>query len=269
MGLPVLGWLEENGNKVWWATFWRLCGLSAMIQFGGVLIADSVYLEGLYAQTLQPVTELILWRLRYAPWLGHWMMVLQGGKIDLAAWRVFQMGNVWVLAVWMGMAVLVAGCAAALRRVESKGASREMWIAACALVCTMLVLIGVSMHHYRQDPAWHAEREDLAAAVEMVEEGIQDGDGVVVSPYLYPVWYYAMNEARFGVSWYSWPVPGDEVAAEQAMAGFIPLAERYERAWLIEQGVELPTRAQFRETFALMETRRFGEDVWVSVYVVE
>jgi len=130
------------------------------------------------------------------------------------------------------------------------------------------VLTGLSMRQYRQDPAWHSGREDLAAAVELVEEELQEGDGVVVSPYLYPVWYYAMNGAHFGLTWYSWPVPGDEEESSRAMEGFLPFVDEYERLWLIEEGVDIQTARQFREEFNLVETRRFGEDVWVRLYRV-
>ena len=269
MGLPLLQWLEKQANRGWGIAFGGVCCLSMLIQLGGVLVTDPAYLEGLYEKTLQPVTELILWQVRHVPWLGHWGIVLQGGEIDLAVWRVFQQGTMRVLAVFGALVLLVAGCAFSLWRLAQDGESRRMWAAAGALGCAMLVMIGISMRMYRPDPAWHFGREDLAAAVELVEMAMQEEDGVVISPYLYPVWYYAMNEAQFGASWYSWPVPGDEDAADQALEGFLLLAEEYERVWLIEEGLEFPAGAQFREAFELVETRRFGEDVWVSVYAVE
>jgi hypothetical protein len=269
MGLPVLQWLEKRGSKSMWIALGSLFDLSAAIQLGAVLITDPVYLQGLYEQTLQPVTNLILWRLRYVPWVGHWRLVFQGGEIDLAMWRVFRHGNLWALAALAGLVLLVAGSAAALWQLEHKGAHRKMWITAGALSFAMLALMAVSMRLYRQDPAWHTGREDLAESVAFVEEQVQDGDGVVVAPYLYPVWYYAMNEAQFGRAWYSWPVPGDGEESSRAMEGFLPLADGYRRVWLIEEGADFSVEAQFREAFDLVETRRFGEDVWVTVFEVE
>lgn len=271
MGLPGLHWLQERESRALKGVVWGLSVLSGVIQLGGVLIADPAYLEGLYRQTTQPVTELILWQVRFAPWIGHWGMVLRGEAIDLAMARIARQGEWHVLAVWAGLLVLTAGCAVALWRLERKGAGRKMWVAAGALGCAMLVMTGVSMSLYQQDPAWYGDRDDFAMAVGLVETQMQGGDGVVISPYLYPLWYYAMNEAGFG-TWYSWPVPGDEEAAEQALEGFIPLAEGYERVWLIEEasvpGGDFPAAAQFGEEYDLLETRHFGEDVRVSVYEV-
>jgi hypothetical protein len=131
------------------------------------------------------------------------------------------------------------------------------------------MVMAVNMRLYRLDPAWYAEREDLAAAVELVESEVQGGDGVVVSPYLYPVWYFAMNEAQFGRVWYSWTVPGDEEMSARAMEGFLLLAQEFERVWLIEEGADFPTTGQFRESFDLVETQRFGEDVWVTLFAAQ
>ena len=269
MGLPCLQWLEAHGNRGLKATVWGLFALSGVIQLGGVLIADPVYLASLYEQTLQPVSELVLWNLRYAPWIGHWQMVFQGAPLDLALARMVQQGEWRVLAAWVVMAALTAGSLVALRRMENGAKQNKMWIAAGALGFAMLMVTGGNMRLYRQDPVWYAGREDFAAAEALVKAEMAEGDGVVVSPYLYPIWYHAMNEAQFGQAWYSWPVPGDEAESERAMAGFLPLAEGYERVWLIEEGLDFPAGEQFRDVFDLVETRRFGEDVWLSVFAVQ
>ncbi len=270
MGLPGLQWLEEKGSRVMNAAVCGLCGFSALIQLGGVLIADPVYLQSLYEQTLQPVTELILWQLRYAPWIGHWQMVYQGAPIDLAMTRIAQQGEWRVLVGGAVMAALVVGSLFALRRMEHGEKKNSMWLAAGVLSFAILMVMAVNMRLYRLDPAWYAEREDLAAAVELVELEVQGGDGVVVSPYLYPVWYFAMNEAQFGRVWYSWPVPGDEEMSERAMEGFYIVGAGV-RARLVDRGRRrnFPTTGQFREAFDLVETQRFGEDVWVTVFAVQ
>lgn len=273
MGLPGLQWLEEKGSRAMHAAVCGLCGLSALIQLGGVLIADPVYLQSLYEQTLQPVTELILWQLCCAPWIGHWLMVFQGTPLALAMWRVFQQGEWRVLVGGAVTAALAAGSLFALWRMENGVQRNRRWLAAGVLGFVMLLVMGVNMRLNRQDPVWYAEREDFAAAEALVQTEMTDGDGVIVSPYLYPLWYHAMNSAQFGNIWYSWPVPGDETESERAMERFLPLAEGLERLWLIEErsaaGGGFPAAAQFGEQFALVEEWTFGDDVRVSVFAVE
>ena len=272
MGLPALQWLEENRNSGLKATVWGLFALSCVIQLGGVFIADPAYLVDLYEQALQPVPELVLWHLRYAPWLGHWRMVLQGALPDLALARIFQGGNRRVLAVWGVQALLVAGNLLAVWRMECKAAANRLCILAGVLSLAMLAVTGVNMRLYRQDPAWYSGREDFAAAEALVQAELADGDGVIVSPYLYPLWYHAMNEGQFGEGWYSWPLPGDEEAAEQAMEDFLSLAQGYERLWLIEEasvaGEAYPVEGQFGEHFELVGEWVLGDDVRVSVFDV-
>ncbi len=273
MGLPGLEWLEVHGNRFIQIMFWSLCGVSALIQLGGMLIPDPVYLQGLYAQTLRPVTELILWQLRYAPWIGHWRMVFQGAPLDLAMARIAQQGDWRVLVGGAVMAALAAGSLIALRRMEQGEKQNRMWIAAGMLGIAMLTVVGVNMRLYRQDPAWYAEREDFAEAGALVQAEMAEGDGVVVAPYLYPVWYYAMNDAQFDGGWYSWPVPGDAAESERALEGFLSLSAEYERVWLIEEasvpGGDFPAATQFGEEYDLLEELTFGDDVRVSVFAVQ
>jgi hypothetical protein len=227
----------------------------------------------LYEYTLQPVTELVLWNFRYAPWLGHWRMVLQGAPLDLAMARIAQQGEWRALVGGAVMAALTAGSLIALRRMEHGGKQKRIWISAGALGFAMLLTVGITMRLNRQDPAWYAGREDFAAAEALVQTEMAEGDGVIVSPYLYPVWYYAMNDVQFDGGWYSWPVPGDATESERAMAGFHSLAEGLDRVWLIEEasvpGGDFPAAAQFGEEYDLLGTRPFGDDVRVSLYEVE
>jgi hypothetical protein len=44
MGLLGLQWLEEHGHRAIKAAAWGLFGMSVVIQLGGVLVADPVYL---------------------------------------------------------------------------------------------------------------------------------------------------------------------------------------------------------------------------------
>ena len=273
MGLPGLQWLEAHGNSWSKAAVWGLFGLSSLIQLGGVLIADPVYLAKLYEQTLQPVSELVLWNLRYAPWFGHWQMVFQGASLDLAMTRIAQQGEWRVLVGGAVMAALAAGSLFALRRMDHGEKQNSMWLAAGVLSLAMLMVMAVNMRLYRLDPAWYTEREDFASAEAFVQDKMAAEDEVVISPYLYPLWYHAMNEAQFGKAWYSWPVPGNEAEEERAMEGFLPLVGGVDRLWLIEQrsavGEEFPAAAQFGEQFALVEGWTFGDDVRVSVFAVQ
>lgn len=257
MGLPGLQWLEKNGNLRWRMAAWVLLFLSCFIQLGGVLITEPMYLASLYAASIRPIPELVLWNLRYAPWIGHWQQIFQGASLDLAAARIFSRGGGHILILWAGQIALVMGSLLAVLRMWRKKRQRRLWTFACFLGISTLVVTGFSMSVNRQDPAYHPDREDFAAAERLVESSLAKGDGVIVSPYLYPLWYHAMNEAQFDQPWYSWPVPGDAEESSEALDRFMPDASRYQRMWLIEErsaaGDPYPAAGQLAGRFNLVE----------------
>ncbi|MCD4672486.1 MAG: hypothetical protein K8R77_07480, partial [Anaerolineaceae bacterium] len=277
MGLPGLQWLEKNENLYWRIAAWVLLFLSCFIQLGGVLITDPTYLASLYATSIRPIPELVLWNLRYAPWIGHWQQIFQRASLDLAAARISPRGDGRILILWAGQIALVMGSLVVLLRMRCEAGQRRLWAFAGFLGISTLVVAGFSMGVNRQDPAYYPDREDFAAAEHLVESSLAKGDGVIVSPYLYPIWYHAMNEAQFGQPWYSWPVPGDAEESSEALDRFMPNASRYQRMWLIEErsaaGNPYPTAGQLAGHFNLVEQWAYFDEtgersVQVSLFEV-
>lgn len=236
MGLPGLCWLEERPGSGWWWLVAGLAGVSILIQLGGVLIAEPVYLAGLYDLSLRPVPELVVWNVRYAPWLGHWRLIMAGTPLDLAAGRLYLQGDRRMPGLWVVEAGVVG---LSLWGLFSRRSSLNRWAGRAAVAVAGLVLVGAvwwSMFHFSRDGLYALEREELSAAEEWVKAGLVEGDVLVIAPYLYPVWYHALNFGQFPQPWYSWPVPGEDDTSAAALERFLPVASQYQRVWLIEEG---------------------------------
>ena len=265
MGLPGMRWLEEKTRRNWRWAAWGFAAVSSLIQLGGVLLADAAYLASLYPLSLRPVPELAVWNVRYAPWIGHWRLILQGAPLNLAAARVLAQGETWIWGLLAGQAIFLAGSVTGLMRGLRSTGLRQMRLWVGILGVGLICVLGFSGKAFASDPAYARQRGELAAAEVWVAALLEEGDGIIISPYLYPVWYHTINGAGFGQPWYSWPVPEDDEAAKAALERFREAASSYRRVWLIEErstwGEPFPAGGQLQVPFELVETRTFLDAV--------
>ena len=261
-GLPGLKWLQENASRPWRLITWGLFATSVMIQLGGVLLADPVFLTSLYAFSNRPVPELVLWDLRYAPWIGHWRMILQGAPLNLAAVRILSQGVTRMWGMVAGLLLILIGGAAGLLTLQPSVPGHKGWRLCLGLIAAgltgTLVFGGQAL---RSDPAFAAQRLELTAVETCVASALKEGDEIIIAPYLYPVWYHAINGAGFGQPFYSWPVPGDDAAVETTLQRFDEITLDARRVWLIEersvQGIPFPAGKQLQGRYLRVEKWSF------------
>ncbi|MCB2179573.1 hypothetical protein KQH54_00460 [bacterium] len=188
---------------------WTLTIVGFLIQIGGVLISDSVYLAQVYArENILDIGETV-WRFDLMPALYHWKMLFWGEAPSLAITRNFSLYPALISSLILVLLVLIGYLSFALFRISSRKSIpepiysrifRRFLSVYLLLLLPIFLLIG-----YRSDPIYFASWEPLQAAVQRLEQEVTADDVVVVAAYQTPAWYYLMNFGRLSTPWYSLP----------------------------------------------------------------
>ncbi|MGD8455700.1 MAG: hypothetical protein PVF83_04880 [Anaerolineales bacterium] len=250
--LAVLPWIDRglSSNKRWPRyTLVALIGVSILIQLGGVLVSNATYAADLYLEKDVPDIGLTIWQFRHAPLIQHWRLLFSGLGPNLAAWRIFPHAGVLVavsLALCLAVAVISLAWLKSLPH-------RRLFV--LLPLITIFLVPALMLAAYKNDPHYGAWRLDILEAEKHLNENAQEGDVLLIYPYLGTDWYYFINFYGGELPWYSLP-PDYPITEEDTTTDLIlSLYESYARVWLL---VEI-TPAESATTHAFETLTYFGQ----------
>ena len=224
---------------------WGLVGIalvSGSVQLIGVLVPVKAYYIDMARLGYEAFGTLGIWSASHSALLWHWRWLARGGLPELASLRVGL--NALPFVTTLGVLGIFATWAIVVR--ATRGTAFLGVIFAFG-VSVLLVRV------YSIDPVHTAQRDDLDAAFEHLNNDLQLDDVQVIKAYGLPVWKYWMNRAGAGMKWYSLPfsfpnthsldTPTLNLFEELAISGPVRMwlvvdsaapgaNERHERVWL-------------------------------------
>jgi hypothetical protein len=257
---PAVEFLLESRHMLAKVLLWGLALVGIIIQLGGVLVSNSAYTIELYYNQLVPDLGRVLWSIRLAPLAAHWRLLMEGAELNLAFIRCWQGSPALVAGVVGGCMLLIAGGLIAIFRVLKGKEEKPRWL--WSGVFLAFALPGLLLSGYRLDPRYGANRADVRALAEVLEEQAQPGDVVLVFPYLRTTWNYFMNFYRGEADWFSLPntFPAGEMSSTMTLVeGF---GDEYQRVWLVSEMAAWEPTPSFVEGYL----QQFGETQALAVF---
>jgi hypothetical protein len=228
---------------------------SILIQLGGVLISNATYAIDLYIQKDVSDIGLTIWTPQHAPLIQNWRLLISGEGPDLAVWNVFLFSPILVSICLVLCFAILAGSflfiRTFMRSLEPKRIRRYL-IPLLVVVCFLTPPLMLTA--YRHDPQYSVWRLDVLAAEKHLAANAEEGDVVLVYPYLGGDWYYFMNFYSGELPWYSLPSTfpaGGEDATTDLISSLYP---SYDRIWLVAE----TTPPEPIHTYALQTLTYFG-----------
>ncbi|MBI3362689.1 MAG: hypothetical protein HY023_16430 [Chloroflexi bacterium] len=266
---PALDATLSTRSTALHVTTWGLIGLSVLAQVGGVAANARVYVAAIDRLGPDAVRQLAIWQPRYSAILGHWQMLANGAKPEIAWVRAWH-GNAPAVALVNAMWLIVAAVSVWGLRRPSIGLSAFSLVMALALPYPMLKA------YYLLDPAHYGQRPAFRAAAEFMDREAAQGDVVLVQAYGQPLWHFYLNYNAGLVEWYSLPLhfptreeldrataSGDTTAtlAPSAVTLLRRLPIQYRRAWLINALDAVPGGLRLEEKWLAAHYSLLGE--WI------
>jgi len=208
--------------KGWiWIAF--LGGLSGLVQLIGISTPLVEYYLHMISLSPQASGTLGIWDPGYSALVWTAGRILSGGDWDLAALRAGLTG----LLTTSGLAVL--GCLAFLQL-----RSRPSWITPVLLGCSCLAIL-LLPKCFSADPAYYPSRSDFRSAQNDLQTLTSPGDGLVISSYGTPAWYYWINWGPADLAWVSLPfsLSGDSGIGVSVEGILAATSSDHERIWLL------------------------------------
>ena len=176
-----------------WIYIALLGGLSALVQLIGISTPLAEYYLHMISISPQASGLLGIWDPGYSALVWTASRILSGGGWDLANLRAGLPG----LLTAAGLAALA--CLAWLRL-----RSRPNWMTLLLLGCTCLVIL-LLPKCFSADSAYYPSRNDFQAAQGDLQSLTSPVDGLVISSYGTPAWYYWINWGPADLAWVSLP----------------------------------------------------------------
>jgi hypothetical protein len=206
-----------------WIYIALLGGLSALVQLIGISAPLGEYYRSLMSLSPQAAGSLGIWDPGYSALVWTAGRILSGGDWDLAVLRAGLLG----LLTAAGLAAL--GCLAFL-----KLRSRPTWMTPVLLGCTSLVFF-LLPKSFSADPAYYPSRNDFRSVQNDLQTLASSADGLVISSYGSPTWYFWMNWGSADLAWVSLPfsLSGSSRLAFSVEAILAAASGDHERIWLL------------------------------------
>ena len=241
--LPVLDEILASPRRVPKMLFKALFVIGVLIQLGGVLISDSVYLNRLYGEYHVADLGDTIWQFRWMPAVQHWGMALHGEGLNL---NLAFLRNRYFFPTFTALLLLILGAVlvflvvSLIKVVQGKPVSAffsAKWRVGLMGVYLVVVLPLLMLIAFRFDPAYFPAWENLPQVSQYINQEWQAGDVIVVDGYQKPAWYSLMNYTPLNTSWYS--LPEDPMHWPTALdALFIPPAPPA-HTWLVLEDVNV------------------------------
>jgi len=206
-----------------WIYIALMGSLSALVQLIGISTPLVEYYRSLMSLSPQAAGSLGIWDLGYSALVWTAGRILSGGDWDLAALRAGLPG----FLTSTGLAALA--CLAWLRH-----RSRPNWMTLLLMGCTSLVIL-LLPKCFSADPAYFPSRSDFRSAQIDLQNLASPTDGLVISSYGSPAWYYWMNWGSADLTWVSLPfsLSGSSGLAFSVEAILAAASRDHERIWLL------------------------------------
>jgi hypothetical protein len=205
---------------IWIATLGLLSGL---VQVIGVSAPVGDYYGSMGSQLPPIPAALQTWNPRFSALTWTAGRMLSGGKWDLA-----------ILQAHLPGLLTAAGLAALACLAWVKIRSRYLWITLALLGCASLATLSLPKI-FAIDPAYYPGRSDLREAQADLKALAQSQDGLVISSYGAPAWYYWMNWGPTIPAWVSLTFslsPGTDIPAPVAKI-LEDASQAHARTWLL------------------------------------
>jgi len=231
---PAIDFLLHSPKKLAQVFFWGFLGLGVLFQLGGVLVSNSAYMLDLFYIQLVPDVGRVLWSFEHAPLLVHWRLLIAGAEVNFASARVFDLSTGWTTAVIAGCLFLAGvGSIFMMKALREKiPRAIRLWMAVF-LIFGFIALPAMILVGYRNDPRYGANRSDVVQTAAVLESEVEQGDVILVFPYLRTSWNYMLNFYQGETDWYSLPntYPAGDVSSTLHLVD--RFGEKYSRIWLV------------------------------------
>ena len=199
-----------------------------IIQLGGVLISDSVYLDILYNQ--QNIRDLskTLWRFDLMPALQHWRLAFSGTEINLAFVRNFNFFPALVSILVLILTGAVGFAAVSLiRKPDTSKLNHTLMLGVYSLTILPLLMLVA----YRFEPSYFPVWGNLNTAIEIIRTESTPWDIVIVDGYQRPAWYQLVNHGRLSQPWAS--LPENPIYWQSTVSSALAEASPASRVWFL------------------------------------
>lgn len=206
-----------------WIYIALLGGLSALVQLIGISAPLVEYYRYLMSLSPQAAGSLGIWDPGYSALVWTAGRILSGGDWDLAVLRAGLPG----LLTATGLAALACLAWLQLR-------SRHIWMTLLLLGCTSMAVL-LLPKCFSADPVYYPSRSDFWAAQDDLQSQASSTDGLVISSYGSPAWYYWMNWGSANLAWISLPfsLSGSSGLAVSVEAILAAASRDHERIWIL------------------------------------
>lgn len=264
-GLPIIERILVSTSRWGKILMEVLIAGSILIQLGGVLVSNATYVTDLYIDKEVPDIGLIIWMPQYAPLIQNWRLFFSEGP-DLAAWNVFLFSPILVSICLILCFAILAGSfllIGAFMRSQELKRGRHYLILLLIMECLLIPFLMLTA--YKQDFQYAAWRLDILAAENHLTENGEEGDVILVYPYLGGDWYYFINFYSGELPWYSLPTTFPSGGGEATTDLIRALSPSYDRIWLLAESAP----PEPMHTYALQTLASFGllqDDIMWEVY---
>ena len=237
-----------------WIYITLLGGLSALVQLIGISAPLGEYYRSMMSLSPQASGTLGIWDPGYSALVWTAGRILSGGDWDLAALRVGLTG----LLIAAGLVTLVCLACLQLR-------SRPFWITPLLFGFTCLGIL-LLPKGYAADTAYYPARSDFRAAQDDLQALADPADGLVISSYGSPAWYYWMNWAPADLAWVSLPysLSGTSGLSAPIEAILAAASWDHERIWLLLPCDSPPSAALLSQKVQLASLELVAEQTYLD-----